>query len=208
MIRPPAMAGAAFGDASDGDPRHDDAARAALAAALGIPADWAWLRQVHGADVVRATTPGHLGEGDAVFTTEPMLPMAVGVADCFPVIVAGEAGIGIAHAGWRGAAAGVVGALVGAMRAAGITPQRAAIGPGIGPCCFEVGPEVAERFPRHGATTTWGTPSVDLRAALLDQLGGLDVWVSDDCTMSGEGFHSFRRDGTALRQVAVAWRPA
>jgi copper oxidase (laccase) domain-containing protein len=130
------------------------------------------------------------------------------VADCFPVIVEGAGGVGIAHAGWRGTSAGVVPALLQAMRGAGVGPVRAAIGPGIGPCCFEVGPEVAARFPGRVAATTWGTTSVDLRGALLDQLDGLEVWVAEACTMSGEGFHSYRRDGTPLRQAAVAWRPA
>jgi len=208
MIRPPTLAGAAFGDAADGDARRDDDARTAMSSALGIPTAWAWLHQVHGATVVRATAPGDLGDGDAAFTTEVMLPLVVGVADCFPVIVEGDGGVGIAHAGWRGTAVGVVPTLLEAMRGAGLTPRRAAIGPGIGPCCFEVGPEVLERFPDHGATTTWGTTSVDLRGALIEQLGDLEVWVSETCTMSGEGHHSYRRDGTPLRQAAVAWRPA
>ena len=92
-----------------------------------------------------------------------------------------------------------------ALEARGAPPTHAAVGPGIGPCCFEVGHEVAERFPAHVSTTTWGTRSVDLPGAVVDDLDGLDVWRSDACTHHDPSFHSFRRDGTPLRQVAVTW---
>ena len=205
MILPPGFRGAAFGTAGDGDGRADPVARAAISAGLGIPADWAFLRQVHGVGVLQASAPGSLGEGDAVFSTVPMLPMVVATADCLPVILEAEGAAGIAHAGWRGAAAGVVEALREAMAAAGKAPRRAAIGPGIGPCCFEVGPEVVDRFGGFEAETTWGTPSVDLAAAVASRLDGLAVWRAEACTHCGVGFRSFRKDGTALRQVGVAW---
>lgn len=208
MIRPASLAGAAFGTASDGDPRTESERRATWAETLAIPADWAWLRQVHGVVVHRAIEPGLLGDGDAAFTTENGLPIAVATADCFPVIVESAGAVGVAHAGWRGTAAGVVPALLEAMTDAGVPPVRAAIGPGIGPCCFEVGPEVAERFPEARTRTSWGTESVDLTSVLRRQLAALDVEVVAPCTMSDEGFHSFRRDRTELRQVAVAWLPS
>jgi YfiH family protein len=205
MIRPGSLPGVVFGDANDGDPRRDPAARERMAAAAGIGSDWAWMRQVHGATVVRATAPGVLGEADAAFTTVPGLPLAVGIADCYPVVLVAEGGVGIAHAGWRGVVAEVVPQLRAAMIAVGVTPHRAAIGPGIGPCCFEVGPEVAARFPGFVTTTTRGTVGVDLPAALRSQLVGLTVWESGVCTMSDAGYHSFRRDGTAQRQAGVSW---
>lgn len=205
MILPPGLRGAAFGTAGDGDGRDDPAARIAISAELGIPADWVFLRQVHGVGVLRAFEPGPLGDGDAVYSTVPMLPMVVATADCLPVVLEGDGGAGIAHAGWRGAAAGVVEALCESMAAAGVLPLRAAIGPGIGPCCFEVGPEVTDRFGGFEAQTTWGTPSVDLAAAVAARLEGLTVWRADACTHCGEGYRSFRREGTALRQVGVAW---
>lgn len=207
MIRPEGFDGVAFGSAGDGDPRSDPGARRRLSRHLGIPPDWSWLRQVHGAEVVEARAPGVLGEGDAMFTRVPGLPLAVSTADCFPVVIEGDVGVGVAHAGWRGAAAGVVRALRRHMEGAGIEPVRAAIGPGIGPCCFEVGPEVAERFPGAGSTTAWGSVSVDLRRALREQLAGLEVSTSAVCTADDPGFHSFRRTHTASRQVGVAWLP-
>ncbi len=206
MIRPETIPGVAFGDAVDGDPRHELAARSLMARALGID-DWAWIDQVHGANVVEAAGPGAHGHADALFTTVPGLALIVGTADCFPVALVGPDSAGLAHAGWRGAAGGVVGSLRAALVAAGVAPTAAAIGPGIGPCCFEVGSDVADRFPDHTATTTWGTASVDLRGVLAEQLAGLRLWVSTECTMCSPGFRSHRRDRTPLRQVGVAWIP-
>jgi YfiH family protein len=207
MIRPDNIATAAFGTADDGDPRRDDDAMARFASELGIPPSWAWLRQVHGTEVVEATAAGEQGSADAVFTRVGGLPIAVATADCYPVVLAGPAAIGIAHAGWKGAAAGVVVALRRAMTESGSPPAFAAVGPGIGACCFEVQEDVASRFGGFEATTTWVTASVDLALVIGSQLQGLDVWYSGACTMSGVGFHSYRRDGTAERQVSVAWLP-
>jgi hypothetical protein len=198
---------AAFGAAAEGDGRSDDTARTAISRALDISPEWAIVRQVHGTEVLVADRPGRLGEADGIITTHPGLPLAVATADCLPVVLSGAGGVGIAHAGWRGAAAGVVAAVRTALADAGAPPSRAAIGPGIGPCCFEVGPEVAARFEGHTGTTTWGTTSVDLPGAVSRQLEGLEVWRSDACTHHDESFHSFRRDGTTLRQVTVTWLP-
>jgi copper oxidase (laccase) domain-containing protein len=137
-----------------------------------------------------------------------MLPLTVAVADCVPVIIEGTGAVGIAHAGWRGAAAGVVAATVAALDKLKAAPLRAAVGPGIGPCCFEVGSEVAERFPGHVGSTTWGTTSVDLVGVVRAQLGEIPLWVSTECTYCGSGNHSYRRDRTKQRQVAVAWIPS
>lgn len=208
MIRPPGFRGAAFGTAADGDGRSDPVARRRIAGALGLTGEWAYLHQVHGRRVLRASRPGRQGDGDALFTTTVGLPLAVGTADCLPVVVEAEGGVGLAHVGWRGAAAGVVGALRDAMEAAGLAPRRAAVGPGIGPCCFAVGPEVAAALPAHRAVTRAGEPSVDLPAAVAAALSGLEVWESGACTCCGAGFHSHRRDHTRKRQVAVAWLPA
>ena len=206
MIIAPGFRGAAFGEAADGDARTDPAVRAQWAAALEISSDWATIRQVHGARVRRAVAACDLGEGDGIFTTTPGIPMAVATADCFPVVLEGDGGVAIAHAGWRGAAAGIVEKTRGAMAAAGAPPGRAAIGPGIGPCCFEVGSDVGAAFPEFAATTSWGTPSVDLGGSLAAGMSDLDLWRADGCTMCGEGLHSYRRDKTSLRQITVAWR--
>lgn len=205
MIRPPGFRGAAFGAALEGDGRGKEPNREAISEELSIPADWAYLHQVHGVAVIRAGEPGPLGDADAMFSTVRMLPLAVATADCYPVVLEADGAVGIAHAGWRGAVAGIVRELREAMAAAGRAPVRAAVGPGIAACCFEVGPEVAARFPGMQRSTTWGTGSVDLPGAITEQLGGLEVWAADVCTHCGGGYHSYRRDGTDERQVAVAW---
>lgn len=211
MIRPPGFRGAAFGTAADGDGRHDPEARRRISGALGIPADWAYLHQVHGSRVWEASSPGLQGDGDALFTTVSRLPLAVGTADCVPVILEGPGGMGLAHMGWRGAAAGVVAALRSAMEAAGVAPVRAAVGPGIGPCCYEVGDELREAmgpsaapFLRPGPS---GRPHLDLRALNARQLeaAGLRpdaIHNLADCTRCrAELYHSYRRDGKAAGRM-------
>jgi len=122
------------------------------------------------------------------------------------VSIEGDRGTAVAHAGWRGLQRGVVAAVIGEMVESGMHPLRAAIGPSIGPCCFEVGAEVLGEFPAEfHRETTWQTPSLDLRAVAAGQLGGLDVWNADVCTRCGSDFFSHRRDGTSHRMAAVAW---
>jgi copper oxidase (laccase) domain-containing protein len=157
---------------------------------------------------VWALEAGDRGDGDAIVTRVAMLPICVATADCTPVVLESDDAVGIAHAGWRGAAGGVVGALRDAMEAAGMPARRAAIGPGIGPCCFEVRPEVEERFAGFEARTAWGTPSVDLAAAVREQAAGLETWEAGICTRCDDRFFSYRRDGTEDRQVTVAWLPS
>lgn len=205
MIRPPGWDGVAFSEGGDGDIRGDTRARQHLIQRSGAPEPWATVRQVHGAEVIRVDGPGDAGEGDALWTTEPDLAVAVFTADCFAVVVHSRSAVGVAHAGWRGSAAGVVAGLVAEMRAAGHQPIRAAIGPGIGPCCFEVGDEVALRFPAHRAETTWSTSAVDLPSAIAGQLGGLELWSSEACTHHDPGWFSHRRDASPNRLAALGW---
>jgi YfiH family protein len=205
MIRPPGFRGAVFGEAADGDPRTDPAARRRFADELGVPVRWSWANQVHGCTVLGVDGPGMAGDGDGLLTDSPGLALAVSTADCVPVIVEGEHSTVVVHAGWRGMAQEVVGEGVAEMVATGDRPLRAAIGPSIGPCCYEVGPEVIAAMEPHAATTSWGTPSIDLWAAAAAQLGDLHVWRSGVCTFTDHRFRSFRRDRTSSRQVSVTW---
>lgn len=208
MIRPPGFVGAAFGTAAWGDLRTDRPRREQIAAELGIPADWAYLNQVHGATVIEAVRPGLLGDGDAMVVLRPGIPIMVATADCVPVIVEADGAVAVVHAGWRGAAAGVLPAALQALEAAGRQPLRAAIGPAIGPCCYEVGPEVGAVFPGFVAETTWGTLSVDLPGFLVSQLQEIEVWNERECTYTSSRMYSWRRDRTQHRQVTVAWLPS
>lgn len=206
MIRSPGRHGVAFSDRSHGDLRSNRAARSELARLMGISDDWAVVRQVHGSDVVQVWAPGETGEADALWTTERGLPLAVFTADCYGVVLDAPGAVGVAHAGWRGAVSGVVDRLRQEMTHAGHSPVRATVGPGIGPCCFEVGPEVAEKFePRHVTETSWGITSIDLPGVLAAQLEGVEPWFTDACTFHEDRWLSHRLDGTTDRMAAIGW---
>jgi YfiH family protein len=109
------------------------------------------LRQIHSNRVLIADRPGLLGEGDALVTNLPDLDISVRTADCYPILMADVRNRAVAavHAGWRGTAAQIVGKTLEKMNAEfGTSPSDvfAAIGPGIGVCCYEVGQEVARQF--------------------------------------------------------------
>ena len=205
MIRPAGFRGAAFGDATDGNGRDDADARERISAELGIANEWASVRQVHGRTIRRVEGPGLAGDGDGLITDRSGVPLAIATADCVPIVIEGDASVAVIHAGWRGVAAGVIEAGRSDMEAIGDIPRRAAIGPSIGPCCYEVGDEVIAAIGGYASTTTFGTPSVDLWAAAEAQLVGLDVWRADRCTLTDRACWSYRRDETSKRQVAVAW---
>jgi polyphenol oxidase len=154
-------------------------------------------RQVHGTRVV--VDAEGIEEADGQVTTVPGVAAMVLVADCLPVALAGPERVGMVHAGWRGLAAGV---LDGGVEATGAV--AAAIGPGIGPCCYEVGDDVRAVF---------GTrePTLDLNAiarARLEAAGVRDIHDCGLCTScDAERFFSHRRDrGVTGRQAGLAWR--
>jgi YfiH family protein len=197
-----------FSEAGDGDLRGDLTARHRLAARLGISPEWAAVDQVHGADVVDVDMPGNHGPADGMFTTRVDLPLAVFTADCAGVALMSDDAVGVAHAGWRGAAGGIVEALRGRFESSGRHVRRAVIGPHIRSCCFEVGEEVAERFPGHVAATTWGTRSVDLAGVIRDHLAGIEVQDFTACTHHEAQWFSHRRDSDPRRLTTLVVRRA
>ena len=208
LIRPPGFRGAAFTTAAAGDMVSGD--RADVSSALGITAEWASLRQVHGKDVLTATEPGRAGPGDALVTGARGLPLAVMTADCVGGVLETEDAVGVAHAGWRGVVAGVVAAAARRLECLGSRPGpvlRAAAGPLIGPCCFEVGPEVAGLFHDRHVKSTGGMTTVDLATAVREQVPHAEWWSVEACTRCEEGWFSFRADRTGHRQAALGWIP-
>jgi purine-nucleoside/S-methyl-5'-thioadenosine phosphorylase / adenosine deaminase len=191
--------------------------RLELAATLGrvLPADVepAWLRQVHSADVLDAE-PGGNGDGDALVTSRRRLALAVVTADCVPVLLTGARWIAAVHAGWRGLAKGILGAAV--ERLADDGPLVAWIGPAIGPCCYEVGADVAREVgaasvPEVVHEGPRGRPHLDLVHAARVQLaerGVAEIHFVEACTRCrGADLWSYRRDGPgAGRNVAAVWR--
>jgi YfiH family protein len=182
----------------------------------------AWARQIHSARVLRAR-PGDCGEGDALVSRgadggdrSAGVALSIVTADCVPVLLAGPSAIAAAHAGWRGIAAGVVGAAVAAM-AEDPASLLAWIGPAIGPCCYETGPDVAAQVAAasHPAVVTAGPngrPHLDLRLAVRRQLQAAGVSRIETlmlCTRCEAGIlHSYRREGKAAgRNHAFIWRP-
>lgn len=179
----------------------------------------AMVRQVHGAMVhladeawpdVTGQELAPLREGDGVVSTSGELAPTVLVADCLPVALAGDGVAAMLHAGWRGLADGVLDEGVRMLR--DLTPEgdiTAAIGPGIGACCYEVGEEVHRAFGAYGDEVRRGQ-NQNLRAIARIQLEDAGVEVRHDvdlCTScSPELFFSHRRDrGVTGRQAGVIW---
>jgi YfiH family protein len=200
-----------LGRRTDDDPEAVARNRARIEAELGLRITY--TRQVHGSRVLRVTAPpdGSPVQADGQATASTAIAPSVLVADCLPVAVAADGAVAMLHAGWRGLAEGVIAEGVRAVRELGATgPLRAAIGPGAGPCCYEVGSDVhavfAEQFPqaRHGR-------KLDLKAiarAQLEQAGAETVRDVGLCTICSpaELFYSHRRDrGITGRQAGIAW---
>lgn len=150
---------------------------------------------------------------DAMVSRLPGMALAIRVADCLPVMLADPAAgvIGAAHAGRAGLLGGVLPAVVARMRAAGAIDILAWIGPHICGSCYEVPRQMAEgvwdRFPATRATTSWGTPSLDLGAAALVQLADLGVTAVglDPCTRENPDLFSHRRDPGSGRLAGLVW---
>jgi len=187
---------------------------------VDAPEDVRIVKQVHGAVVVsvRASDePMRLSacEGDALVTAAPGVALGARSADCVPVLLADPRSghVAAAHAGWRGVVGGVVPAAAVALVELGArTPDlRVALGPSIGPCCFEVGDEVAAQFPAATVhVRPGGKPTVDLRHALVLQLAACGVTpdhldAAAPCTYcDAASWPSYRREGAAAGRL-VGW---
>ena len=180
----------------------------------------AQLSQVHGnvvavvgEDGPRHDVQGHLhAVGDALVTTQPGVSLMVRAADCVPVLFADESRtvVGAAHCGRPGLVAGIVAATVTALRGLGAARLTAWVGPSVCGRCYEVPPElqdaVAAVEPVSRATTSWGTPSLDVAAGVRAQLERDEVEVVDlsRCTLESPDLFSYRRDGARSgRQAAM-----
>ena len=210
-----AFAGLNLGDGVGDDERAVASNRRELRRYL--PCEPLWIRQVHGIRVIDADEPSGGTEADAAVTRSARRVLAVLTADCLPVLLCDDAGtvVGIAHAGWRGLAAGVIESAVSAMR---VNPERllAYIGPGIGADAYEVGPEVREAFLESAAdagaafrSRPGGKFLADLPLLArqrLRRLGVPKVHGGVHCTYAdGRNFFSFRRDGATGRMASLIW---
>ena len=170
-------------------------------------ANLATLKQIHSAECVAAGgRSGVLGQGDALLENAPGAVVAVKTADCVPILLVDERNRAVAavHAGWRGSAAQIAKRAVERMAERFRTNPadlHAAVGPSIGKCCYEVGPEVAAQFGIEGRT------HLDLPEINRTQLAEIGIpepriYVSRLCTMCrAEEFHSYRRDREAAGRL-------
>lgn len=195
------------GDDPDRVAAHRDALRRSVGADhLVVPV------QVHGADVVVLDgPPAGPVRADALVTRTPGLALGVVVADCVPVLLADPVAgvVGVAHAGRPGLVAGVVPAVVAALRDLGARDLQVRLGPSICGSCYEVPQDladaVADREPAARARTSWGTPAVDVAAGVLAQLDvlGLSARAVGRCTAEHDDLYSYRRDGVTGRTGGV-----
>jgi polyphenol oxidase len=222
-----------LGSLTEDTPEAVEENRGRLVEALGFAGDQiAFARQVHGAELATAAgqrcafpvhstgkahrNPHDIRAADGQVVEEPGIAGLVFVADCLPVAVHGPGGVAMLHCGWRGLAGGIVAKGVEAVGATG-----AAIGPGIGPCCYEVGDDVLVAFTSLGQGIA-STPSVESQGngspgshldlpevarRLLAEAGVMRVESAGLCTYcEADLFFSHRRDaGHTGRQAGLAW---
>ncbi|MSV27445.1 MAG: peptidoglycan editing factor PgeF [Bryobacterales bacterium] len=168
---------------------------------FGIGAEISTLKQIHSAVCIPASAGGCLGEGDALVASAPGRPVSVRTADCLPILMADgrQRTVAAVHAGWRGTIQGIVAKVARMLGRA--EDLHVAIGPGIGHCCFEVGPEVAgqfaDLFPERcdlRARTSIDLLEANRRQLIQAGVPGRQIYQAGLCTVCGEAFHSFRRD--------------
>lgn len=216
---------------------HVAANRRTLVETLALPSEPYWLSQIHGTAVVNLDTdPGGLPEADASITSTPNTVCAVLTADCLPVLFCDQAGtqVAVAHAGWRGLAAGVLEATVADFT---VAPEQILVwlGPAIGPQAFEVGDEVRQAFctpghllcPQRGHSPCEVDPAVaeafvaapseanakkwladvyQLARQRLVAAGVTNIYGGGHCTFTeADDFYSFRRDGKTGRMASLVW---
>lgn len=200
------------------------AARTRLEDMMGVGAgSTAFVEQIHSADVVDADGSGwgdgRARVGDAIVSADGAQPLAIMVADCLPVVFVDPVtgATAVAHAGRRGLLDGVLQNTLDrleALRPAGAVdePIRAWIGPGVCGRCYEVPEQMraesAATLPETSATTSWGTPSLDLPAGAVSVLAGRGVHVHrvDLCTVEDERLFSHRRAPGRGRFTGLVWR--
>jgi purine-nucleoside/S-methyl-5'-thioadenosine phosphorylase / adenosine deaminase len=189
-----------LGRATADEPERVDENRRRLCAEVGADPDALTMNyQHHSADVLRARAGSRGERGDGLWTEEQGVPLLALAADCLPIALARANGSGpalaVLHAGWRGLLGGIADAGVSTLGGS----VAAVIGPGIGPCCYEVGEEVANPFRRafgfglhrDGRLDLWTAAERALRAAGCVRVDRIDLCTSCDPSR----FFSHRRDG-------------
>lgn len=209
-----------LGDRCGDDPASVHANRAALIDRLELPSEPFWLHQVHGTHVHRVDSmrsDAAVPQADASVTQLDSQVLVVLTADCLPVLFAADDGseVGVAHAGWRGLAAGVLEATVQTMRT---RPERilAWLGPGIGAASYEVGADVRQTFLDTDAGSAaafhetraghWTCDLYSLARRRLSAAGIAHIGGGDFDTFRDRRFYSYRREAPCGRFASLIWR--
>lgn len=212
-----------LGDRCGDDPEAVAQNRARLVDLLGLPAAPCWLRQVHGSAVVQVSAADSGSwqppQADAAVSDDPHAVLAILSADCLPLVVSSRDGtrLGVAHAGWRSLADGVIENLLARFERPG-RELMVWLGPAIGADSFEVGPELRQRFVdgdadagsafRPGLGDRWFADLYALARLRLTALGVEQIYGGEyDTFADRRRFHSYRRDGTSSgRMATLLWR--
>jgi len=162
------------------------------------------INQKHTARVVKADN-ADTKPADGVFTSSSNEILTIKTADCFPVFLYDGKTVGLLHVGWRGCLAGIIENFFREAPKLNIDKARAAIGPGIGVCCFKVSPEVALLFDKKYRLEKENDFFIDLMGFVVDELTGFGIEYIlkiDACTACDNGkFHSYRREGKKFKQM-------
>ncbi|TLS76426.1 peptidoglycan editing factor PgeF [Mariprofundus erugo] len=224
-VSPPPFDSLNFATDSDDAPDHIRQNIDIISAEAPLPCPPHQARQVHKSDLIWCAGYGHMHQIDAdiLLSRDTDAPVAVRTADCLPVLLADPQSriVAAVHAGWRGTADTVVRAAVTAMVEQGARPERilASLGPCIGPCCFEIGEDAADKLAASspGAENQILTHPLRADLAAINRLQLLDCGIIEPhiecsflCTVCHpDQFYSFRRDGHhSGRQLAVVAIPS
>ena len=183
--------------------------RAQLESYIGLPIQF--LDQVHGNQVASIEKICEPPIADAAFTRVNGIALAVMVADCVPILFTSDEVVGVAHVGRRGLVNGVITQVAATLRNMSPSNIAAHIGPHICPSCYEISPdlanEISQNFPEAISQSRWGTPSIDLRRSIIQQLQIEEIETNDlsHCTYEDENLFSYRRDKKTGRNAGIVW---
>jgi YfiH family protein len=192
----------------DDNPASVQANRDLLVSQLGLEQAPVWLEQVHGKAIIEAAANSALEQADGSITEERGLPLAIMTADCLPIVMwdSSRSRVCALHAGWRGLASGIIAAGAKLFRG----KFSAFIGPGIGPCHYEIDQTVREQFRSDVAFSPSRSNHYRFDLALearrqLFAAGAENVQGMSVCTACDERFYSYRRDGQTGRFATLVW---
>jgi YfiH family protein len=171
------------------------------------------MNQVHGNRVaIIEEVTDEVPTADALVTGIPGITLAVMVADCIPLLLKSKDAVAAVHVGRKGLLNRVAEKAIDVMREISDAQISAIIGPAICGKCYEVSPEifseVTASHPESASQTRSNTPSLDLVAALISDLGKLGITEIDNqsrCTLEDKDLYSYRRDGATGRQAGLVW---